>query len=123
CDTVEQYKEYYKGFCLIEGAKYNGLDLAPQNAVLPLFISHDPDILIRESVEVWNKKYIEPKLPKRERLSFYETNDQNRNRIYRLLEYKFNRIIDNGHPQLRALAYALGGFVGFGYLNSVEAEQ
>ena len=123
CATVEQYKQYYKGFAQNEGAKYNGLDLAPQNAVLPLFISHDPDILIRESAQVWNKKYIEPKPVKRERLSFYETNDRNKKRIYGLMEYKFNRIIDNGHPQLRALAYALGGFVGFGYLSTMEAEE
>ena len=34
-----------------------------------------------------------------------------------------DKITDNGHPQLRAAAYALGGHVGAGYLSLNEAEN
>ena len=35
----------------------------------------------------------------------------------------FDRIIDNGHPQVRSIALSMGGWVAQGYLTEMEAQS
>jgi hypothetical protein len=38
-----------------------------------------------------------------------------------ILKNKIDAIYDNGHPQLRAVCFALGGYVANGYISEMEA--
>lgn len=96
-----------------------GFDTAPYNAVLPLFISHDPDILIRENPETFTETYTPPP-PKRKPYTPTFTTP-NKHRYMSRIASAFNKIIDNGHPQLRAASAIAGGFVGAGYISETEA--
>jgi hypothetical protein len=122
-ENVSQYKDYFRGFMQAGYEKYPGFDKAPQNCVLPLFYSHDPDIMIRQTWDVWDYAVKEPEkvpLPVEMQKPFdYRYSDSIvKSRIKEMID----KITDNGHPQLRAAAYLLGGYVGNGQINKFEAE-
>jgi len=119
CQNPDEYKSYYNAF-ENEFGKYNGFDTAPKNAVLPLFLSNDPEILVRNNAEIWDKKYIEPEKPKPIKpILIYE--NQKTDVIYNNAIKSLNRITDAGHPILRATSYTLGGYVGSGYITESDA--
>ena len=117
--SVDEFKEYYYGICT-EMENYEGFDESGQNCVLPLFQSYDSNLLQRNSFETWDIKG-------------EKTNDFNKSippvqispgsdkSIIKLISSGFNNITDNGHPQLRGLCLAVGGYVSSGYINENEA--
>lgn len=115
--STDEFKEYFFGIAE-EMWQYNGFDGSPQNCVLPLFQSWDPDLFQRENPTQWIKKGI--------RLQNFTTSTGEVNpvegnvyydeRIYKIIDTGMSRIHDNGHPQLRALCVAIGGYVANGYI-------
>jgi hypothetical protein len=98
-------------------------DDAPKNVVLPLFQSYDPDIRYRQNASIWSRRYYEPdpvlvNLPPLE-----SPDDDNKRHVYNIVRSAINKISDNGHPQLRATAFALGGYVGANYISFYDAIQ
>lgn len=122
CQTTDEYKSYYHALGRLEMQQYVGYDIAPQNPVLPLFLSYDPFLRYRDDPSVWVHQYTplpHPNIPqyKYESAPIYTT------RACKIVRTHIDNIVDNGHPQLRAAAFTLGGYVGAGYLTADEAEQ
>jgi len=116
-ESVEEYKHY---FAAIEEEleQYNGFDTATKNCILPMFLSHDPDLLHRSKHTTWQRKkipFIPPPRPKQYIIT------EKTPAIGKIISRKINRIVDNGHPQLRAAAYLLGGYVGAGHIEEQDA--
>lgn len=109
---VLEFKQYF-GAIEIEMKVYKGFDTAPKNCVLPLFISYDPEILIRDNYTTFSQKYIEPERPQ---VIQYITTDKTKS-IETIISKKIDTITDSGHTILRASAYLLGGYVGAGYID------
>jgi hypothetical protein len=118
-NSVEDYKELWWGFAKKNLEMYNGFDTAPQNPVLPLFISIDKKMLKNEAPAVWNEKYVEPKRQEINHVVYYPKEGKN---YFKGIEEKINNIYDNGHPQLRSAALWLGNYVGKGFIERGEAE-
>jgi len=116
--NVNEFKTYYNAI-REELSIYNGFDIATQNAVLPMFMSYDTNILVRENYTEWNKKYITPEPLK---VQQYFVNESNSN-IEKIIISAINKITSNGHPQLRAVAFALGGYIAAGYISESNAIQ
>jgi hypothetical protein len=116
--SVDQFKEYFAG---IENdlAVYHGFDTAPKNCILPMFLSYDPDILIRDEPTEFNKrikKIVPPPIKQ------YIINDKSSS-VEKIIKKKIDVITGNGHPQLRSAAYLLGGYCGAGYITQDHAEN
>lgn len=112
-ETPEQFKALYRGLAHHEMAQYNGFDMAPQNPVLPLFLSYDPDIYFGDTHDFWDTPYTEPRPPPAVQFKITEQNSK----IEKIIISSINKINSNGHPQLRGAAFALGGYVGAGYID------
>lgn len=118
CQSIEEFKQYFMAIEFELGI-YKGFDSAPKNCVLPLFLSYDKDILYRTDYSTWNKKYIPMIKPKVESFNF---NDKDfTSYVGHIVKKAIDKIVDNGHPQLRATAYALGGYVGAGLILESDA--
>lgn len=117
CTSVDEFKHYFAGIERHLNC-YIGFDKAPKNCILPMFISYDAEILYRDDAQTWTEKYIEPIPPPTKQYII----DDKTPHIERIIAKKINVIVDNGHPQLRAAAYLIGGYVGAGYLDHGNAE-
>jgi len=126
--SVDEFKEYYWGLANNVMSYYKGLDSATSNAVLPLFFSDDPDIKMRhhEKTNTWTKKGTKP-VPVHHTPSSIPMK-LNAKRLNKYYNYTVNNVCnainsinDNGHPQVRAAAYTLGGRVAAGYIDYSEA--
>jgi len=117
--SVGEFKEYFRAI-EEELAIYRGFDRAVQNCILPMFLSYDPDLLMRENYEEWKNKIKPPAQPPP--VKQYIIRDRS-SRVEKIISSKINRIEGNGHPQLRAAAYLLGGYVGAGYMDCASAIQ
>lgn len=112
CNSTDEFKTYFMGI-KEKLFKYKGFDTAPKNCVLPLFYSIDMNILHRNNASLFSQKYTPMVKPQ---VKQYIINDKT-NIVEKIIYKKINHIIDNGHPQLRAAAYLLGGFVGARYIS------
>lgn len=121
--TTDEFKEYFYGLGSIF-EMYKGWDGTAQNCVLPLFLSHDSEILYRDDAALWTNKgkvlnaFVESSAP----VVRVETDDEKKARIYSNTRKAFAGIADNGHPQVRAAGVALGGYVASGYITVIEAQ-
>lgn len=116
--SVNEFKQYWEGIKK-EFDKYHGFDNATKNCILPMFMSYDKDILFRDDFETWNKKHIEIIKPV---VKQYIIQDKT-NIIESICNIAINKIISNGHPQLRAIAFALGGYIAAGYIDQITANN
>lgn len=114
---IDDYKSYFNALGRLELSQYVGFDKAPQNPVLPLFLSYDPALLTREEPTVWSEKYTPITPPAVIQYKY----DDNIAAVDRIISRLINRIVDNGHPQLRSAAFTLGGYVGGDYITQDEA--
>jgi len=122
CTSTDEYKSYFHALDRLEMQQYIGFDRAPQNPVLPLFLSYDPFLRHRTDPMEWQRQYTPLPIPNIPHFK-YEATPVYATRACRIVRTHIDAISDNGHPQLRAAAYSLGGYVGAGYLASNEAEQ
>ena len=111
CNSVDEFKHYFNAI-EIEFKSYIGFDPAPKNCVLPLFISYDPEILIRTDYTTWKQKHIPIIQPP---IIQYNVTDKS-SVIEKIIAKRIDTITDSGHGILRATAYLLGGYVGAGYV-------
>ena len=118
-NSVDEFKQLYAGIEHYEMQQYIGYDRAPKNCILPLFLSHDPDLVWRTNPSEWNKKYIKPEPPPVKQYNPIGTGEAKR--VEQIILKAIDKITDNGHPQLRAASYALGGYVGAGYIDEFQA--
>lgn len=116
CFNVDEFKHYFAG---IESYfnQCNGFDKAPKNCILPLFISYDEDILIRENASTWSKKIIPVEAPQ---IRQYIITDKTPF-IEKIVIHELDKISDAGHMILRATSYLLGGYVGAGHIDKETA--
>jgi len=128
CVDKNQYKAVHKTV----QSKYEEtgyFDTATNNAMLPLFLSLDSDILYRQFSEAvaWTEEdnsvveYVSlNEVPKVQPPNF---NENDKNKTIRILKNKISRITSNGHPQVRSAALILGSRVGAGYITLSSAES
>lgn len=123
-ESVDEFKEYFNGLGVLF-QRFRGWDGSNQNPVLPLFLSIDKNILHRTDPEIFQDKgkVLNAFVASESEAVIYETDDEKKKRVYRNIKSKFDGIIDNGHPQVRAAGIALGGYVASGYLDPFEAEE
>lgn len=125
-------KNHYKAIHKAMVSKYEELsylDLATKNAMLPLFLSIDKNILSRSinkciiwSDESWDKpNYIRLNDTKNNKENKF-SNNYYKNKTLRILKEKIEKIIDNGHPQVRSAALILGSRVSAGYIDIHTAQ-
>jgi len=122
--TVDEYKSYFWGLTNIVMNKYKGFDTAPQNCVLPLFLSPDSEILVAGEFTTWETKGLNPKDIAPQIMPFkHNPNFDTKYYKWAISNTKkaIDNIVDNGHPQLRAISFSLGGYVGAGYIKHGEA--
>jgi len=126
--NLDQFKRLHLGM-VKEFECYDHLDLATKNAVLPLYLSHDKDILFRDfnkcklwGVEIEEEKYVQPSSYKPVQYTGMIERHYH-HKTTRIFESKVNMISSNGHPQLRDACLVLGTRVGAGYISQGEAEQ
>lgn len=126
--NAEEYKAYFCGLAAYLD-KIQGFDKANFNPVLPLFLSWDPDILIRENPSTWTRQgekidsfkpmteldqsLIKPK---------QKATDKEQKYVEDKIKRMFNSIVDNGHGQVITFSLIIGGHVSAGYISSTEAE-
>lgn len=120
-DTVGEFKEYYFGLAL-EFEQYNGFDGTGQNCVLPLFLSWDPDLLQRNYADTWTKrgKKINAFLPSDYAPVVIESTGDDKEHVKRIIMSIVDKIVSNGHPQIRSAAVTLGGYIATGYIDKNE---
>lgn len=131
-ENAEQYKAMHKAVEK-EFEVYGCFDAATRNAVLPLFLSYDENILYRDWSEaaIWTKedtsKEEKVQLLDKPPTSFISNNkgssesQYNYEKVIRIFKKAINSINDNGHPQLRTACLILGSRVGAGYIDLNEA--
>lgn len=109
--SVEEYKQYYCGLSYYL-SQYEGFDGVNYNIVLPLFLSYDRDILIREEAEEWTRrggKINSFKPFEGEFIVPEEVGDKVKQRIISKITYMVNQIDDNAHPKIRNISTVFGG--------------
>lgn len=116
-NSVDVFKEYFNALEKVLSI-YRGWDKAPKNCILPMFLSYDYDLLQRGDATTWTERYSPPLIPV---IKQYIVNDKTNN-IEAIINSAINKIVDNGHPQLRAASFALGGYVSAGYIDKNYAE-
>ena len=123
CSNTTEYKAYFWGLANEHMMQYNGFDFAPQNAVLPLFISYDPDLLFRQNATKWQVKGKKPNdiIEDKSIVTPYKCNSRFERLAINEFVNKINSITDYGHPVVRAAAFTLGGRVGAGYIDRYTA--
>jgi hypothetical protein len=119
CNSVDEFKLYFNGISFYHMDQFNGFDHAPKNPVLPLFLSYDADLLFRPFAEEFSTKY-SPVAPLPIQQYFSSANPT---AVEKIITSSINKITGNGHPQLRAASFALGGYVGAGYIDYQNAEN
>lgn len=128
----EHYRAIYKTV-ENEFEQFGYFDVATKNAILPLFLSIDTDILYRDFSEcdVWNKEDwsdIIRNSKSTPQLNFIPSERYSNEAQYtydktvRILESKMNNIVDCGHPAVRTNSLVLGSRVAAGYISKQEAE-
>jgi hypothetical protein len=134
-NTVKEYKLYYHALELIMQS-YRGYDKAPQNVILPLFISYDPEIIVSNNYrEIFSDTFDREKFENEKHIRLLEQNkikqcvkgyipeSAKEQAAIDYLKGRLNTITDAGHPILRAAAYSLGGLVANNYLTQAKAEE
>lgn len=117
--SVSDFKLYYNAIH-DHFNQYIGFDRATQNPVLPLFLSYDPNIHIRTDYTTWTHTAVHAK-PKP--IQNYKFDIDRSDSVSKIIKSMVDKIHDNGHPQLRAASFCLGGYVGSGLIARGDAIQ
>ena len=137
-ETVDQYKALFYGYYeqLKRMDKHHYFDLAPQNPVLPLFMSMDYKIHSRPETQtlLWTETADHPHktTARAPRPTEFSSVDRvisdaalDRYEMWSITDVTkaISSITDNGHMQVRASAFRFGGYVGSHYVNYWKAEN
>ena len=114
--SVGEFKEHFNALEK-KLSIYRGWDHAPNNCILPCFLSYDFDLLQRKDATTLTERYSPPIPPP---VKQYIVTDKSTT-IEKIIASALNKITDAGHPILRATAYALGGYSGAGYIDEDSA--
>ena len=124
--NVEDYKSLYCGLAY-HLDKIEGFDTANFNPLLPLYLSWDSDILIRDNPSIWtgrgqkvNYFTLPPDTSKIEK-KIVAIGEQEKSIVVSKINNIFAKIHDNGHTQLVSGCLAIGGYIGAGYISEWEA--
>lgn len=123
--SVEEYKQYYCGLAYYL-SQYEGFDGVNFNIVLPLFLSYDKEMLVREDAEEWTQRG-----GKTNSFKVYEgefevpedIEDTTKEKIIEKVTYLVNQIDDNAHPRIRNISTIFGGFCSQYGFNIDEADD
>lgn len=125
-NAIDEYKEYWYGIAA-EMQDIEGFDPITQNPTQPLFQSWDEDLLYHSDPETWTikgKKNIpEPAPIDPEVLKNLNPTDSDKYRVVEMIKSGMRNVDAPGHFMLRALTYAVGGYVASGYIDRLEAES
>lgn len=120
CQNEVEYKARFKA--LAEKLSiYQGWDNAPQNPVLPLFYSYDYDMVTNANFTTFTDIYIHRDPPRDENIRIYTNGDDDERHVVNIIKKKIDSITTTGHYTLRSASYALGGYVGQGYISESDA--
>lgn len=117
CENVDDFKAYFKAIEKHLGG-LKGFDKTTQNCVQDLFMSYDSELLHRTDATTWTEKYIEP-IKEIVHIPIQPTDKTNV--VVNIVVKKINEITNTGHYILRAVSFALGGYVGAGYIAENDA--
>jgi hypothetical protein len=117
--SVEVYKQYYCGLAYYM-SQYEGFDGVNFNIVLPLFLSYDKEILVREDAEEWTQRGgkidafdanapIDFEIPE-------DIDEELEKEVVNSIDFLVDRIVDNAHPQLLGIAFLVGGWSAGNYI-------
>ena len=129
--SVEEYKEYFYGLAYYL-KQVSGFDMSNQNPVLPLFLSYDFDMLIRdeEEIEDWDTRGLRlDSFKLAENLEGYQpredVTEEERSRVEYIVRYLIKKCDEEqvGHPNVRSAGLVAGGYVGAGYFSEDEIYQ
>jgi len=120
-------KEDYKAIHKAVTNEFGGIsyfDEATKNAILPLFLSEDKNILYRDYSECdkWTERdyskpnYVNLNEEKTEN-NYLNKNDYYQRITIEIFSKKIKNIVDNGHPQLRNACLILGSRSSAGYIS------
>ena len=123
--SVKEYKELFEGLAMSEMYEYAGFDTAPKNCVLPLFLSYDPDIKYRplEECSIWDIAFVEDEPEVQPIRTDYVAPEGIEKRLAGIIDSAVNKIVDNGHPQIRSISFIMGGYVASGVIDWGWAED
>lgn len=110
--STEEYKQYFCGLAY-HLSKYEGFDGVNYNIVLPLFLSYDRDILVREDAEEWTQRggKINAFKPFSGEVEIPgDIDEETKEIIIDKISYLINNIDDNAHPRLISIAVLFGGW-------------
>lgn len=124
---VEEYKAYFCGLAY-HLDKIQGFDVANYNPLLPLYLSWDPEILIRKDPSKWVRKgekinsfkitdSVSFNPPKKSTQASQNDTEFIKRKIVKMI----SKINDNGHPQLVSASVVTGGYIAGGYISEIEA--
>lgn len=119
CVDTNEYKKRFKAL-QNKWSIYRNFDPAPQNAVLPLFYSYDYDLLYNEEWVNFTEIHETKPMPNVEKIILYGV-DSNAKAVHTIAKKKIDTITDAGHYTLRAVSYAVGGYVAQGYVTQQKA--
>jgi hypothetical protein len=117
---IHEYRQLWHGLANSVMNSYDGFDSITKNPTQPVFQSYDQNLLMRDQPSRWTKKYIAPEPPPRELISI-EIDDDDERYVCNIIRKSIDGVNDNGHPQLRGASFALGGYVGAGYISENRA--
>jgi len=123
--SVEEYKQYYCGLAYYL-SQYEGFDGVNFNIVLPLFLSYDKEMLVRENAEEWTQrggKINSFKVYEGEFEVPEDIEDSTKEKIIEKVTYLVNQIDDNAHPRIRNISTIFGGFCSQYGFNIDEADD
>jgi hypothetical protein len=120
CQNELEYKARFKALAE-QMSIYEGWDNAPQNAVLPLFYSYDREMITNADFTTFTDIYIHRDPPRDETIRIYTNGDDDEKHVVNIIKKKIDSISTTGHYTLRSASYALGGYVGEGYISEKYA--
>lgn len=122
---VDSYKSYVYGLGYYF-EKYLGWDGSVQSPVLPVFLSWDSEILVREDATIWDKRGEKMNsfvVYEGEVVPLEEVCEEDKLQVENIFRRGISNIIENAHPTSRNYCLMLGGYCIAGYLTIEEAED
>ncbi|MDR1019052.1 MAG: hypothetical protein LBM02_10180 [Lachnospiraceae bacterium] len=121
----DEYKEYFCGLAY-HLDKIEGFDIANYNPLLPLFLSWDPNILIRTDAKTWTGKgekinAFDLNKPISKELVNQDKSEFEKKYVLKIINKMFDSIYDNAHPQVISKSLIVGGYIASGYITEFDA--